>query len=191
MSQDAPPIIPEQLIPLSWLLGRWTGVGTGHYPTIENFRFGQEVSFSHDGRPFLSYWSRSWMLDDDGNQVRPLATETGFWRPRPDNRFELQLTHPTGYAEIWYGKVEITGLESAQITGARAELRTDIVDRTESAKEYTEGHRLYGLVDDCLLWTFDMAAVGESVTNHLSAKLFRVESDAAAPGDTAPQVGAP
>ena len=68
------PNLPDELAHLTWLLGRWVGVGTGQYPTIEDFRFGQEVSFSTDGRPFLTYWSRSWLLDDDGNQVRPLAT---------------------------------------------------------------------------------------------------------------------
>lgn len=169
--------LPDELLPISWLIGRWVGVGLGQYPTIENFRFGQEVSFSTDGRPFLSYWSRSWLLDDDGNQVRPLATETGFWRPRPENQFEVTLAHPTGFAEVWYGSVEVTGIENATITGARASMKTDAVLRTASAKEYNQGERLYGLVDGKLLWTFDMAAMGETMTNHLSASLSRQELD--------------
>jgi len=167
------PNLPDELAHLTWLLGRWVGVGTGQYPTIEDFRFGQEVSFSTDGRPFLTYWSRSWLLDDDGNQVRPLATESGFWRPRPNNGIEITLDHPTGFAEIWYGSVEVTGIENAVITGARAQLRTDAVMRTESAKDYTGGERLYGLIDGKLLWTFDMAAVGQPMQNHLAASLTR------------------
>ena len=178
MAATAVGVLPKELLPLSWLVGQWVGVGTGQYPTIEDFRFGQEVSFACDGRPFISYWSRSWLLDDDGNRVRPLGTETGFWRPRPDNRLEMQLAHPTGYSEIWYGNVEITGLENARITGARAELRTDMVGRTESAKEYAGGHRLYGLVDERLLWTFDMSAVGQPITNHLAATLQHVDDGA-------------
>ena len=90
------PGVPNELAHLSWLIGRWVGVGTGQYPTIEDFRFGQEMSFSTDGRPFLTYWSRSWLLDDDGTKVRPLATESGFWRPRPDNGVEVTMGHPTG-----------------------------------------------------------------------------------------------
>ena len=163
--------VPAALLPLSWLVGRWVGVGLGQYPTIDDFRFGQEVSFSTDGRPFLTYWSRSWLLDDAGERVRPLATETGFWRPGPDNHVEVVLSHPTGYAEVYYGRVEVTGIEAATVTGARAELRTDLVARTESAKEYNAGHRLYGLVEGDLLWTYDMAAVGQPLTNHLSARL--------------------
>jgi hypothetical protein len=166
--------VPQQLRPWSWLIGRWIGVGTGQYPTIDDFRFGQEVSFATDGRPFLSYASRSWLLDDDGNRVRPLATEAGFWRPKDDNAIEVTLAHPTGYSEIWYGRLEVTGLENAVVTGARVDLRTDVVARTQTAKEYTDGQRLYGLVDDRLLWTFDMAAVGEPMVNHLAASLSRV-----------------
>ena len=160
--------IPEPLLPLSWLIGRWMGVGTGQYPTIEDFRFGQEVAFTTDGRPFLSYWSRSWLLDEDGNLVRPLASETGFWRPRPDNGVEVVLSHPTGYAETWTGSIEVTGLVNAAITGARATLRTDHIAATPSAKDYTAGERLYGLVNGRLMWTFDMAAMGQPMQNHLS-----------------------
>jgi len=163
--------VPVPLRPLSWLIGTWVGVGAGHYPTIEGFDFAQEATFATDGRPFLSYHSRTWLLDDDGNRVRPLGTESGFWRPRPDNGIELVLAHPTGYSEVWVGTQEITGIVDARITGARAVLRTDVVARTESAKDYSAGERMYGLVDENLLWTFDMAAMGEPMTNHLAIKL--------------------
>lgn len=167
--------VPEDLRPLSWLIGRWVGVGTGQYPTIDDFRFGQEVLFSTDGRPFLSYLSRSWLLDDDGNRVRPLDNEAGFWRPRPDNEIEVTLAHPTGYAELWLGRQEVTGIQDATITGARAELRTDVITRSPSATEYSTGVRLYGLVEGRLLWTFDMAAVGQPLVNHLAATLSRAD----------------
>ena len=169
----ATPAIPEQLVPLSWLIGTWVGVGVVGYPTMDDARFGQEVTFATDGRPFLSYWSRSWLLDEAGERVRPLATEAGFWRPRPDNDVELLLAHPTGYAEVWVGHVTVTGIVDATITGARVELHTDVVARTESAKEYTGGTRLYGLVDGDLLYRYDMAAVGHPLTAHLSAQLKR------------------
>jgi len=169
--------LPEPIIPLSWLIGSWVGVGTGQYPSIDDFRFGQEAVFRCDGRPFLSYFSRTWMLDDDGHRVRPLGTEAGFWRPRPDNHVEVTLAHPTGYAEIWLGTIEVTGIENAVITGARATLKTDVVARTDSAKEYTGGERLYGLVDGRLLWTYDMAAMGHAMTNHLAATLTPVVGD--------------
>jgi hypothetical protein len=164
---------PLELAHLSWLIGSWVGVGLGQYPTIEDFRFGQEVTFATDGRPFLSYWSRSWELDDEGNRIKPRGTESGFLRPRPDNGVEMLLAHPSGFAEVWVGHVVVDAIENAVITGARAELHTDVVARTESAKEVTGGTRLYGLREGNLLWTYDMAAVGQPLTNHLAAQLKR------------------
>ena len=169
--------VPEELLSLSWLLGRWIGVGTGQYPTIDDFRFGQEVQFSCDGRPFITYWSRSWELDDDGNRVKATATESGFLKARPEQGVELLLTHPMGYSEVWEGQIQVTAMEQDRILGAKIELRTDIVARTSDAKEYTAGHRLYGLVDDDLLWTFDMAAIDQPLQNHLAARLQRAEPE--------------
>ena len=156
--------MPLQLIPVSWLIGTWRGVGVGGYPTVPEFRFSQEVTFSElPGKPFLHHLSRSWLLDDDGNEVRPLAQETGYWRPEADGAIELLLTHPTGYVEVWVGTAD----------GAKIELNTDAVVRTKTAKDYTAGHRLYGLVNGDLLWAYDMAAMGHPLQPHLSATLKR------------------
>ena len=161
---EIPADLPAELVHVAWLLGRWEGAGVVGYPTMDDVRFGQEIEFEHSGRPFLHYTSRTWLLDDEGNQVRPLAVETGFWRVRPQGELEVLLAHPTGYVEIWLGSVQ----------GPRIELRTDLVARTESAKEYTAGHRLYGLVEGDLMWAYDMAAVGEPLQPHASARLKRV-----------------
>jgi hypothetical protein len=157
------PLHPD-LAPLAFLLGRWEGAGVGGYPTIESFQFGQEMVFSHNGKPFLSYTSRTWLLDADGHLGRPLATESGFWRPQPDGKVELLLAHPTGITEIYLG----------EINGTRVDLITDVVARTETAKEYSAGRRLYGLIGAGLGWAYDMAAVGQPLQSHISAQLKRV-----------------
>ncbi len=155
------------LAPVLFLLGRWEGAGVGGYPTIESFQFGQEISFSHNGKPYLSYVSRTWLLDADGVPGRPLAMETGFWRPQPEGKIEVVLAHPTGIAEIYLGEV----------TGTKIELATDLVARSASAKEVRAGRRLYGLVGQDLAWAFDMAAVGQPLQPHISAQLKRVGAD--------------
>jgi hypothetical protein len=161
---EIPAALHPDCVPLAWMLGTWEGVGVGGYPTIEDFQFGQEIEFSHNGKPFLAYTSRTWRLDAEGRPTEPLATEAGFWRPRPSNELEVVLAHPTGIAEIWLGEID----------GAKIEMRTDVVVRTASAKEYTAGHRLYGLVEGDLLWAYDMAAVGQPLQSHISARLKRV-----------------
>jgi hypothetical protein len=164
MPFEIPADLDKALLPLAFLLGQWAGAGLGQYPTIEDFRFGQEVSFSHaPGKAFLDYESRSWLIDERGKKVRPLAREHGYWRPQPDGTLEVVMAHPTGITEIWYGRVD----------DAKIELRTDAVARTATAKAYSSGNRLYGLVRGDLMWTFDMAAMGHPLQNHLAAQLKR------------------
>ncbi|WP_427383945.1 FABP family protein [Janibacter sp. G56] len=157
--------LPRDLAPLAWLIGRWEGAGVVGYPTIESANFGQEIEVSHDGRPFLRWESRTWLLDEAGEKVRPLATELGFWRPLPDNEVEFLLTHPTGIVEMYVGTT----------SPAKIELRTDGVMRSPHAKEYTSAARMYGLVNSNLLWVMDMSAVGQPLQSHVSAELKRVE----------------
>jgi nitrobindin-like protein len=160
--------IPDGLNPavnrLAWLVGRWEGTGKGVYPGTAEFDFGQQIDFAHNGGDFLHYLSQTFEVDSEGKAVRPLSMETGFWRPQADDSLEVVMCHPSGYAEVWYGK----------ITGAKIELTTDAVVRTVTAEEYTAGQRLYGLVEGDLLWTFDKAAGGHPLQNNLWARLRRV-----------------
>jgi hypothetical protein len=158
------PNLPPALAPLAWLIGEWEGAGVVGYPTIESAHFGQEISVTHDGRPFLEWQSRTWLLDEQGNKVRPLARELGFWRPLENNEVELLLTHPTGIVEMYHGTT----------SPAKIELRTDSVVRSPHAKEYNAAARMYGLVNSNMMWVMDMAAVGQPLQSHVSAELKRV-----------------
>ena len=201
-----PENFPLSMAPLAWLVGTWAGEGVGGYPTVETFRFAQEIVVTNDGRPFLAYTSRSWILDDTGARFRPAAFETGFWRPanpadaaspvpgdaaradteidlrqgvdaqaastapeppampEPAGAVDLLLTHSSGFVEVWTGVAD----------GPRISLQTDVVARTPTAKDYSAGTRVYGLVEGDLMWAFDMAAVGHPIQPHLSARLTRV-----------------
>jgi hypothetical protein len=158
------PNLPPALAPLAWLIGEWEGAGVVGYPTIESAHFGQEISVTHDGRPFLEWQSRTWLLDEEGNKVRPLARELGFWRPLENNEVEFLLTHPTGIVEMYHGTT----------SPAKIELRTDSVIRSPHAKEYNAAARMYGLVNSDMMWVMDMAAVGQPLQSHVSAQLKRV-----------------
>jgi hypothetical protein len=135
------------------------------YPTIQSANYGEVISFSHNGKPFLIYSSRTWLLEADGTIGRPSHMEFGFWRPQPDNGLEVLITHPTGISEIYIGT----------IAGTKIEMATDAVVRTATAKQVTAGKRLYGLVGQDLAYAYDMAAVGQPLQPHLSAQLKRVE----------------
>jgi hypothetical protein len=161
------PDLNEACLPLLPLVGVWRGSGEVDYPTIEGPRsYGQQVTFAHDGRPFLFYEARAWLLDSDGGVLRPAARETGFWRPQPDGTIEVLLTHATGIVELYYGTPR-------NQTSWRID--TDAVVRTSTAKEVNAASRLYGIVPGGdLAYVEERAMVGQELQPHTSARLQRI-----------------
>ncbi|HVW44419.1 MAG TPA: FABP family protein [Amycolatopsis sp.] len=161
------PNLNDACLALLPLVGVWRGEGEVNYPTIDGpVKFAQQVTIAHDGRPFLYHEARSWLLDDNGDVIRPAAREVGWWRPQPDDTIELLLTHSTGILEIFYGKPR---------TQTSWELGTDAVIRTATAKEVTGAQRLYGLVNNGDLgYVEERAMVGQPMQPHVSAYLRRV-----------------
>ena len=158
------------------------------------------MSFSHDGLPHLNYTSYTWLFpDDESGDPTPLATETGYWRlartlgegdvgpgllpavgarryadaesvetlRNADGGFDLavSIVHPGGVSELYLG----------QVKGPRIDLATDAVMRAAGAKEYAAATRLYGLVEGHLLWAWDIAALGQDLRTHASARLAKVD----------------
>jgi hypothetical protein len=189
--------LPLELTPFAFLVGKWSGSGVISYQTktkkIEQ-DFNQTLEFTYDDQPFLGYVAKSTLADGS-----LLPTEVGFWRlaktpesadhgpgllsgtgvrkitnrddlealRNSDDGFDIEasILHPSGISELYVG----------QIKGARLELSTDAVLRSQSAKEYTAATRMFGQVDGALLWAWDMAALGNPLASHASAKLERVE----------------
>jgi hypothetical protein len=195
--------LPAEIVPLSWLLGVWEGTGVIAYKVGEDVReheFGQRVAFTHDGGPHVQYACSTWLLgggDEDNHRI--LFSEIGYWRlsrqlgpadPGPgmlpgvgeplfttadsvetlrnaQGSFDLEVNilQPGGVSELYLGTVD----------GPRIDLGTDAVVRTAGAKEYAAATRLYGLVDDHLLWAWDIAALGQDLRTHASGRLARVD----------------
>jgi hypothetical protein len=142
----------------------------------------------------LGYVAKSKLIDGT-----PLPTEVGYWRlaksPEPSDHgpgllpgagsksittheqletlrnkdggfdIEVSILHPSGISELYIG----------QIKGARVDLATDAVLRSRSSKEYRAATRMFGLVEGALLWAWDIAALGNPLASHASARLERVQ----------------
>lgn len=197
---DLPTDLPADLAPLSWLVGVWEGTGVLDYEASGHTyagEFAHRVSFSHDGGSYLNYSASAWL--QSGDATTPLVSEMGYWRPsRPATDtdagpgllparapatartvddvealrnaeggfdIEVSLVHADGVHELYLG----------QVRGPRIDLSTDAVVRAAGAKDYVAATRMYGLVDAHLLWAWDIAAFGQELRSHASARLARVD----------------
>jgi hypothetical protein len=196
---DLDPTLPAEIAPLSWVLGIWEGSGVVHYTVgseVQEHEFGQRVSFSQDGLPYLNYTSQTWLLNE---ALTPLATESGYWRlsrtlgdgdPGPAmlpasglRPFQTAdavetLRNEAGGFDIEVSLIHPGGVHElylGRVKGPRIDLATDAVMRSATAKEYAAATRMYGLVDGALLWAWDIAALGQDLRTHASGRLERVE----------------
>lgn len=168
MAFEIPAGLHPGLLPIAWMVGRWEGTGTVEHPSMPVHRFHQILQIEQDGRPFLTYVSRTWTPEDAPRDRAPDATETGYLRVVPSDRqaprtveLEMVVAHPTGVVEVYTG----TGGEG------KVELSTDLVARTATGPDYTAGTRLIGLVGGDLMWAYDIAGYGHPLTSYASAHL--------------------
>jgi hypothetical protein len=189
--------LPLELTPFAFLVGKWSGSGVisyTHNPDKADQEFTQTVEFSYDNQSVLGYVSKSTLSDGTS-----LPTEVGFWRlaktpesadhgpgllpgtgdksitnheqleilRNKDGGFDIEVSilHPSGISELYIG----------QIKGARVDLATDAVLRSQSSKDYRAATRMFGLVEGALLWVWDIAALGNPMASHASARLERAQ----------------
>lgn len=159
------PEIHETLLAVLPLVGSWSGHGTGVDPASgERFAFAQRVTFSHDGRPFLSYDLHSWVLDQDGSVLRQGMREHGFLRMGPaEDELELVLITADGLVEIF------TGLAG----DLRWELVTTAIGFTPSAEQIAGERRLYAIAGDTLAYVQEVALDAGSYEPLVNGQLQR------------------
>lgn len=150
----------EQLEPLLFLLGTWRGNGEGVYPTIDAFRYVEEATFTHTGRPFLIYSSKTWHPEDG----RPMHAENGFVRIKDEGRVEMAIAHAFGITEISEGRVN----------GAALKVESRTLSSSSTAKTVNEVTRSLQVSGGVLSYEIGMAFGGHELQNHLKARLKKV-----------------
>lgn len=191
-----PDDLAPECYPLAWLLGHWRGFGMLGYPGVAEQAFVQELSFDHDGGPYLRAISTLWLTDRSASApvdqqmtgaqgaaalvpTEVWSTETAYWRPQPvaaaagngalteETALEVVVADPSGHLSLYLGTVR----------GPRVQLATDAVVRSASAAEVAGATRMYGLAQHDLLWAMDLAAFGQELQSYGSGRLTRVEGE--------------
>ena len=191
MTFTIPDGLAPEVYPLAWLVGRWNGEGVVGYPGVDESAFVQDVSFTHDGGPYLAYTSTIHLVrapdaaDSHAAGVGPVwSTESGYWRVPPERTgglterqfpVEVLLADPSGHLSLYLGAVG----------DGRIDLASDLIARTASGAAVTAGKRLYGLVQGDLMWALDLAAFGHPMQSYASARLSRVADAPTSPVDQA------
>ena len=99
MTFSIPDDLAPELYPLAWLVGTWRGYGILTYgQTVPEQAVAQEMTFDHDGGPYLRQVTTIWTLDATRSSdldfdtpglegfariapARIWSTETAYWRP--------------------------------------------------------------------------------------------------------------
>lgn len=178
--------LAPELYPLAWLVGDWRGTGVLDYPGIAHREAVQEVSFTHDGGPYLRYESTLSVFDDpsqdgeaaavpppDTRTTTVWSTETGYWRIAPERPNDMKdgvfpvevfLADPSGNVSLNVGEVG----------NGRIDIVSDAIARAATGAAISASRRTYGLVEGSLLWVWELAAFGNPLSSYFSASLDRV-----------------
>ena len=199
MAFTFPEDLAPELYPLAWLVGTWRGYGILTYgETVPEQAVYQEMTFDHDGGPYLRQTTTIWTLDatrsqnldfetpglEGAQKITPAqiwSTETTYWRPvgqeQPDADDADTKTTITSLELVSTDPAGHVGVWEGWIQGPRAQVGTQAVGRTRTAAEVTQMSRMFGLVGGDLMWTQDMAAFGrEEMTSYASGRLGRVDA---------------
>ncbi len=191
--------LAPEVYPLAWLVGSWRGYGVMAYPGVPEQPLVHEMTFDHDGGPYLRCTSTLWAVDAEHStsvsqempgavgadllaKAEVWATETAYWRATPAGA--QQPTNGTRTEGQRSTDIEVL---VAQPTGhvvvyvgtvrpARIDIVSDAVVRTASASDVAASSRMYGLVQGELLWVEELAAFGHELQSYASGRLSRQES---------------
>ncbi|CAI7881648.1 unnamed protein product [Closterium sp. NIES-54] len=160
MAGTPPPLHPA-LEPIAFMLGRWRGEGEGGYPTINSFRYIEEITLTHAGKPAMAYAQKTWRAESG----EPMHAESGFWRPKPDGTLEIVIAQSTGLAEVQKGRYDAEAKTIA--------VESELVGNATKVRRIVRHFRLEG--EGTLAYTVDMETTSQPMQKHLDARLKRLD----------------
>ena len=163
MAFTLPDDLAPEIYPLAWLVGTWRGYGVLTYgETVPEQAVVQEITFDHDGGPYLRQVTTIWTVDATRSQdldfetpglqgasrltpARIWATETAYWRPVGQEAPDAGGTDDAGDADgvAWTGDSVAAGSADGITGGTDAAAPTSSrtpVTRLELVSADPAGH---------------------------------------------------
>lgn len=152
---------------LRTLVGTWRGTGRGRFPTIDDFRYREQLEFTaHATEPHLHYEQRTWLVADGADDGQPSHWESGFLLVQEDGGIELLNAQESGRVEVLAG-----GLYA--LAGGAHELRLASVVHAHDPRVRATS-RVLTLGNDELAYEVQMATDQVAARQvHLEARLLR------------------
>ena len=152
--------------PYESIAGQWSGLGHGHYPTIESFDYTETLTFTAlPGKPFMRYEQQT--ASPNG---APMHTEVGFLRFVGEGLVEFVIAQPTGQTELLEGTIKEQDdgtlrlhFETSQVVNSTTAKTVDATTRT-----YT-----FNALRSSVTTVFHMAAVDQPMQEHLASDLSK------------------
>ncbi len=176
MTFTLPDDLAPEVYPLAWLVGSWTGRGVIEYPDIPRTEFRSDVTFDHDGGPYLIYRSTWTVVGQDGEDGPVWSSEQGYWRVPPETPEGLNLSEGLYPVELMLADASGSiALLIGAVGNGKIELASDLMARSASAPDVGGASRLYGYVGGELMFAFDIAAFGNELRSYASGRMSRIE----------------
>ncbi len=138
MTFSIPDDLAPELYPLAWLVGTWRGYGILTYgQTVPEQAVAQEMTFDHDGGPYLRQTTTIWTLDATRSSdldfdtpglegfariapARIWSTETAYWRPVGQDEPDGEGGSPGGPGAVSADRPDGTGTDGPGSGGGAA-----------------------------------------------------------------------
>lgn len=163
MAGSGPPL-NDVMKPLSWLLGKWKSEeANGKYPTIDDFKYKEELEFTHVGQPNIQFSFYAFHAENN----KPMHRELGFIRLKPGtNSVAFVIAQNTGLVE----------LEEGELNGKEIKTESHSVGRMSFGKPPAtkKVRRTFRLDGDTLEQIVDMETENTAMSEHLRVKYKRV-----------------
>ncbi|OKL52603.1 FABP family protein [Buchananella hordeovulneris] len=203
MTMTLPEGLAPETYPLAWLVGTWRGFGELAYPGIDATLVLHDITFDHDGGPYLRQVWTIWSTDPAGHAAlrndatgavnvevggaegygaltptQIWSTETTYWRVLPGAAPAPEGAGtdaiPASLELVSADPAGHVGTWTGSVAGPRIEVSSQCVCATPQAAQVDSMRRFFGLVNSELMVVSYLAAFGNEESPYFSGRLARV-----------------